>query len=114
MSSSIMELLEIFDGNGAFIFVHRQGHPIPEFDIASGHNIITAGIPYRRCPDAEVLFVMDDLLTNEAQRRRTVETIVNDCSVITVYAQSVELAEQLASEARRMSLVLSDVAQGHT
>ncbi|KAG1876573.1 hypothetical protein DFJ58DRAFT_835884 [Suillus subalutaceus] len=106
MSSSIMELLEIFDGSGAFIFVHRQGRPMPGFDVVSGADIIAFGIPYTRRPNSGVLLAMDELLANADQCTRTVETIVKDRRVITVYAESVELAERLASDARTLSLAL--------
>ncbi|KAG1844461.1 hypothetical protein F4604DRAFT_1937502 [Suillus subluteus] len=102
MTDAITELVELFDAEGAFIFIHHQGRPCPAFEVVSANVIRDFGCPHVRRHYTGVLLAMDDLYTNESQLIRTIQTIAIDRNIITVYTESVRLAEYLASEARRL------------
>ncbi|KAG1841606.1 hypothetical protein C8R48DRAFT_781316 [Suillus tomentosus] len=102
VTSAISEVAEIFDGRGAFIYVQRQGRASPAFDIVAASEVRTFGTPYHRRPTTGIFLVMDDFNGNDSLLARTIRTIAFDTQVVTVYTESVQLAQYLASEASRL------------
>ncbi|KAJ8591566.1 hypothetical protein M405DRAFT_932061, partial [Rhizopogon salebrosus TDB-379] len=102
MSSAIMEFVEIFDGEGAFIFVQRASRSKPEFEVITSAQIKASGSLYAGRNTANVLLAMDELYNNGPQLTRIIESIANDMTVSVVFAESVNLAEYLAVEASKI------------
>ncbi|KAG2122506.1 hypothetical protein BD769DRAFT_1389597 [Suillus cothurnatus] len=102
MTDAISELAEIFDGEGAFIFVHRQGGLCPLFKVVTAKDIKDFNCPHARRHVNGVLLAMEHMCSNDGELARIVQTLANDCDITTVYAESVLLGEDLASQARSL------------
>ncbi|KAG2350859.1 hypothetical protein BDR05DRAFT_48416 [Suillus weaverae] len=81
---------------------HRQGQPCPAFEVVTARDIRDSWRLFARRHHNTVLLAKDDLYDNEYQLTRTIRTIANDRNITAVYAESVWLAEHLASEATKM------------
>ncbi|KAG2741941.1 hypothetical protein P692DRAFT_20821997 [Suillus brevipes Sb2] len=107
MTDVVSELVEFFDAEGAFIFIHRQAGQSPIFDVVTAKDIKDFGHPHViRHADA-VLLAMEHMSTNESELASIVQTIANDRNITTVYAETTLLGEDLASQARTLSAGVS-------
>ncbi|KAG1779375.1 hypothetical protein EV702DRAFT_1043822 [Suillus placidus] len=102
MTDALTDLVELFEARGAFILAHHQGHPCPAFEVVTARDIRDSGRSFARRHHNTVLLAMDDLYDNEYQLTRTIRTIANDSNITAVYAESMQLADHLASEATKM------------
>jgi hypothetical protein len=103
MSVALNELLDMFEGEGAIIFVERLQRGPPNFHVVACGTIRDAGTqPGTPDPVVSVLVVTEHVRWIPNLFRSTVRSIAHDRSVHTVYTQSEGLAEILAEEARRL------------
>ncbi|KAG2114483.1 hypothetical protein BD769DRAFT_1673442 [Suillus cothurnatus] len=99
MTSAVMQLLDLFEDKGAFIFVEHQERGPPMFQIIRCADIKLSGTVGGRDPSCNVLIVTECIYDEPEQLQRTVLSLAYDRTVDTVCAESLELAERLAGDA---------------
>ncbi|KAG1837643.1 hypothetical protein DFJ58DRAFT_734247 [Suillus subalutaceus] len=102
MSASIMDLIEFFDGEGAFVFVECPVGGPPVFHMQTSADLCAGKPQVAGCLGSGVMLAMEELCKYPSQLRGMVYTIVNDMMVTGAYSDTVEMAEYLAIEARKI------------
>ncbi|KAG1844464.1 hypothetical protein F4604DRAFT_1937505 [Suillus subluteus] len=99
MASVLMRLLDLFQDEGAIIFVDRRPRGPPLFHVVPFAAIKASGTVSGRDTTCNVLVVTDTIYEEPEQLKRTVMALAYDLTVHTVCTQSVGLAEHLADDA---------------
>ncbi|KAG2123118.1 hypothetical protein BD769DRAFT_1670198 [Suillus cothurnatus] len=103
MSAAAMDLIEIFDGEGAFIFVDRPVGGMPIFHVQTS-SALRAGEPQvAGRADCGVMLATEELRQYPAQLNSMIQTIANDITVSAAFSDTVEMAQYLATEARKVT-----------
>ncbi|KAG2131549.1 hypothetical protein BD769DRAFT_1666584 [Suillus cothurnatus] len=102
LSPSVAELIEIFDVEGAFVFVERCGEERPRFYVQRAREIKDAGSHFPTREDASVLIAPDLLFNMPVMMNDLVGRLANDITVDIIYAYTDELARHLVSEAIKL------------
>ncbi|KAG1880595.1 hypothetical protein C8R48DRAFT_767367 [Suillus tomentosus] len=102
ITPSVAELVELFDAEGAFIFVERTGIQKPRFHVEKASTIKAAGCHFPTRVDAGVLIAPDLLYDMPAMLGEMARSLANDMSVAIIYAYTEDLANHLVSEAMKL------------
>ncbi|KAG2145088.1 hypothetical protein BD769DRAFT_1382910 [Suillus cothurnatus] len=109
MSAAAMDLIEIFDGEGAFVF---GIYVIPLIDLWEAclyftcRQVRRCGLGSPRSQDAQIAGVMlatEELRQYPAQLNSMIQTIANDVTVSAAFSDTVEMAQYLATEACKVT-----------
>ncbi|KAG1823152.1 hypothetical protein EV424DRAFT_1534514 [Suillus variegatus] len=113
MSAAVLDLIEMYDGEGAVIFIQRQSRGKPAFEVKSSAEVkASAQAQTGTQPLNSVLVAIDGLYHNPLMLASMVRSIANDVTVDCVYAESVELANFLVTEATKEKDAAYPSAQG--
>ncbi|KAG2749907.1 hypothetical protein P692DRAFT_20873515 [Suillus brevipes Sb2] len=100
MSVALLEAVNLFDGNGAIIFVQRQTRKPPVFHVVPCANIRDSpSRPTAHEPAINILLVTEHICVHTAMFANVIQSIAHDPAVLTVCAESEELAVLLVREA---------------
>ncbi|KAG1894377.1 uncharacterized protein F5891DRAFT_1281675 [Suillus fuscotomentosus] len=100
MSTALLEVINLFNGAGAIIFVERYYHGPPQFHIVPCVNIKDSpSRPGAHEPAIRVLVVSEHVCMHPTMFAAVIWSIAHDPGVVTVCTESEELAELLAHEA---------------
>ncbi|KAG1893560.1 uncharacterized protein F5891DRAFT_1196187 [Suillus fuscotomentosus] len=102
MSAAALDLIEMFDGEGAFVFVDRQPGSLPVFHVQTSADLRSSGVQAAGQSNHGVILALEELRRYPGQLRQTVQRIANDLTLTAAFADTVDMAEYLASEARKI------------
>ncbi|KAG1869561.1 hypothetical protein F4604DRAFT_1926954 [Suillus subluteus] len=102
MSAAVLDLIDIYDGEGAVILIQHHNGGKPAFDVKTSAEVLASpGSVSGLQPSRSVLVAINGLYNNAVMLASMVRSIANDIAVECVYAESVELANFLVTEARK-------------
>jgi len=102
MSSAVLDLIDVYDGEGAVIFIQRQMRGRPTFCVKSSAEVKASGASQTsESSSSSVLVAINGLYANPVMMASMVKSIANDLTVDCVYAESLELANFLVMEAMK-------------
>ncbi|KAG2134385.1 uncharacterized protein EDB93DRAFT_1107302 [Suillus bovinus] len=109
MSAAVLDLINLYDGEGAVIFIEHQNRGKPSFDMKSS-AVVKALAGGKMTGHSSVLVAVNNLYHNPLMLASRWPKISVDC----VYAESVELANFLVAEARKQEGAVYASAEGLT
>ncbi|KAG1876931.1 hypothetical protein C8R48DRAFT_768497 [Suillus tomentosus] len=103
MWAALLDLIELYDGEGAVIFVQRQNRGRPTFEVNSSADVkeFAEGVTGHGSLNS-VLVAPNGLYHNPLMLASMVRSMANDVTVHCVYAESLELAYFLVAEATKI------------
>ncbi|KAG1874163.1 hypothetical protein C8R48DRAFT_769559 [Suillus tomentosus] len=102
ITPSVAELIDLFDAEGAFIFVERCDSEKPRFHVENASTIREAGGHFPTRADAGALIAPDLLFDMPAMLADMARSLANDISVAIVFAYTEDLATRLVTEAMKL------------
>ncbi|KAJ8591567.1 hypothetical protein M405DRAFT_932062 [Rhizopogon salebrosus TDB-379] len=102
MPYAITELLDIFNGRGAFIFAERRERGKASFHVVPCIDIRASGSLGGIDPACSVLIVIEDVYEHTNILMDTINKLASDHAIHTVCTETLALAEYLATEAKKI------------
>ncbi|KAG2112600.1 uncharacterized protein F5147DRAFT_650771 [Suillus discolor] len=102
MSAAVMDLVEIFNGEGAFVFVDRPAGGPPIFHVQRSADLQAGSPQLAGCSGSGVMLATEELRKYPTQLIAMVHRLANDTTVTAAYADTIEMAEYLVAEARKV------------
>ncbi|KAG1872002.1 hypothetical protein C8R48DRAFT_670409 [Suillus tomentosus] len=102
MSAAVMDLVEIFNGEGAFIFVDHLAGTAPIFYVQCSADLQAGSPQLAGCSGTGVMLATEELRKYPTQLIAMVYRLANDTTAMEVYADTIKMAEYLVAEARKV------------